>query len=658
MIETSSNTYERTGNMTGQSIAMGIEKGAMAHIMNVLTNLYKDREAACLREVTTNAFDAHVEAGVTRPVEVTLPSPLAPFLRIRDYGVGLSVDDITNIYAQYGASTKRETNEQVGSFGLGCKAPLTYCDQFTLVSRKDGVRVEVVVSRNSEGGGEMTVVDTRSTDEGNGTEVVIPAKAQNAFAAKAAIFFSYWAPGTVLVNGQPPKHIEGLRINKNQIVAQGYVDQIVMGNVAYPTTTRIPTGLASGHCLVTYVPIGSVTLPPSREALIDTDLTKATLKQAADDYARDSKGAIQREIDKAKTPAEAIALREQWERVLDGNSVRSAAGRHVYKYKGRDIPREFAPPMSKDATGADLYPIMLVPAYNRVLSRHSRVRAIQAESFGKMIWVYNYDRPTFTPGQKKKMNKWAEDNQISGFRDYVMSKAKPDIAYWIDNAVMVDWKVIEAIKLPRAKGVTTTGRIAGSYDAWVVDKDGTEEWKSQMSGDDVDQKRPIYHLRGGYYEAANMVKGLRALHPGGFTIVTMPANRLDKWKRLVPTSKDPAEAVRAAADKWAKSISKDKLMRLAMENHYGLTEALRKLDASKIDDPDLKEAIRVAGIKVDNLKETRVSFQRVGAHVQLRLPAVKNHLDKYPLLGNNRNAPTQHSYIYINAVYAAQKKGA
>ena len=73
---------------------------------------------AVLREVTTNALDAHVAAGVTRPSRST-PTELAPVLTIKDYGVGLSVEDIRNIFSQYGASTKRETNDQVGSLGLG-----------------------------------------------------------------------------------------------------------------------------------------------------------------------------------------------------------------------------------------------------------------------------------------------------------------------------------------------------------------------------------------------------------------------------------------------------------------------------------------------------------------------------------------------------------
>jgi sensor histidine kinase regulating citrate/malate metabolism len=126
MIATKNNSIQVESNVQGEKIAMGIDPAAMAHIMSILTDLYSDPEYAVIREYSTNAFDSHIEAGQTRPIEVTLPTDLAPFLTIRDFGIGLDAEGIESIYSLYGASTKRNTNDQVGMLGLGCKSALTY----------------------------------------------------------------------------------------------------------------------------------------------------------------------------------------------------------------------------------------------------------------------------------------------------------------------------------------------------------------------------------------------------------------------------------------------------------------------------------------------------------------------------------------------------
>ena len=98
---------------------MTIDPSGMAHVMAILTNLYANAPLAVLREYATNARDSHVAAGSDRPIEVDLPTDLNPSLVIRDFGVGLSEQEIIDVYARYGASTKRDTDDQVGAFGLG-----------------------------------------------------------------------------------------------------------------------------------------------------------------------------------------------------------------------------------------------------------------------------------------------------------------------------------------------------------------------------------------------------------------------------------------------------------------------------------------------------------------------------------------------------------
>src|SRR5690349_8174125 len=112
--------FKQSGSLPGESVKMSFDENSLGFLADVLINLYSDKEMAVIREYSTNARDSHIEAGVDRPIEVTTPSGLSFFLRIKDYGVGLSKEDIIKIYSKYGASTKRYTNKQGGMLGLGC----------------------------------------------------------------------------------------------------------------------------------------------------------------------------------------------------------------------------------------------------------------------------------------------------------------------------------------------------------------------------------------------------------------------------------------------------------------------------------------------------------------------------------------------------------
>ena len=110
------------------------------HAFQVLSGgMYKDRIGAIIRELSCNAWDSHVEAQNTKqPFDIFIPSKLSPVFYIRDYGTGLTKDEIETIYTCYFKSTKADTNKQLGCFGLGSKTPLSYTDQFSVTSCKDG----------------------------------------------------------------------------------------------------------------------------------------------------------------------------------------------------------------------------------------------------------------------------------------------------------------------------------------------------------------------------------------------------------------------------------------------------------------------------------------------------------------------------------------
>lgn len=165
------------GRSQGRSIRMRMNLAASGALMNKLTDMYDHPIQATVREVISNSIDATVTASIsnsdTPPIEVEVPSEFSPEFIVRDYGVGMSEYDIENHFAVFGGSEKEDDFNQIGSYGLGAKAPLSYCDQFSFETTKDGVTSKVVVFR-SEYGPETRIVSTENTGKDSGTVVKIP----------------------------------------------------------------------------------------------------------------------------------------------------------------------------------------------------------------------------------------------------------------------------------------------------------------------------------------------------------------------------------------------------------------------------------------------------------------------------------------------------
>jgi HSP90 family molecular chaperone len=97
--------------------------------------VYTYKERAVIRELACNAHDSHVMAGTTDvPFDVHLPTQLESWFSIRDYGTGLSDEDVRNVFSGIGISTKRDSNEVIGCFGIGSLSPFSVSDSFTVTS--------------------------------------------------------------------------------------------------------------------------------------------------------------------------------------------------------------------------------------------------------------------------------------------------------------------------------------------------------------------------------------------------------------------------------------------------------------------------------------------------------------------------------------------
>ena len=173
---------EKTKCETNMSGGTAFTILANAKVFRILSSgLYSNKEKAIIREVSCNAYDANVDAGNGNiPIEVHLPNALEPYLSIKDSGTGLTPEQMTNIYTQYGNSTKTNDNRMIGALGLGSKSPFAYIDSFTVISITNGIKNTYSCYIDGNGEPKLQPFGTgQETDEANGIEVTFPVKKED-----------------------------------------------------------------------------------------------------------------------------------------------------------------------------------------------------------------------------------------------------------------------------------------------------------------------------------------------------------------------------------------------------------------------------------------------------------------------------------------------
>lgn len=628
--------------LQGEKVGMSIDESALAHIMSVLTDLYSDPEMAVIREYSTNAYDAHVEAGVTRPIEITLPSNLSPYLVIQDFGTGLDIEDIRNIYSRYGTSTKRDTNDLVGTLGLGCKSALTYTDQFTLSGVKNGVCTQVSVSRDEDGSGSMTIVAEYETDEPSGVTITIPVKRWNSFTEKAGYFFQFWGEGTVLVNGEEPKRIEGIALDDDILAVRPNVlghHVLVMGNVPYPVD------LPFNFKVVARVPIGAVQFTPSRESLQMTSLTKQTIEEIVKRVEEGQQTAIEKIVAEASNKIEALRA------ALEAESLFRYKG--TLKYRKREIPAEFrVDPLSNDG---EIKTMTLVNAGRRRYYSNQETRSsFPINIVPKTIFITGYNQKNFTTYFRQKLNAWwrevKQEYSEMTVEHFLLVETLPN-SEWIDPTQVRTWEEVKATKLAQAK--RQDGRPAGAYRAYAGGSYVT------LQADEIDTTNPIFYFVGSYDSNTMLV---REENPNA-TFVELSSNRVAKFMRTFPTAKNVTEAAKEMAQTWADSLTEEECLALHLHDEGRYTRSLlNELDEARIDDPDLQMVIDLSRQDVSKtLLEQRKKYWYL---YELPEFTYDNPVEKYPLLdaymecGHYWNTEKQcsareHLYTYLNAAFAA-----
>ena len=315
---------------------------ANAKAFSILSDgLYSDKILAIIRELSCNAYDSHVDCGYPdRPIEIKLPNSLDPTFHVKDFGTGLSHEQIVGywtednneriyhggLYNTYFESSKQDSNDFIGALGLGSKSPFSYVSNFIVESRQNGIKRIYSCFKDNHGLPAVTLMGTIDTEEENGLTVKLSAKQSDnslfVTAAKKALMYFNPIPNIVGVSDFHPYYYNhtlsgtNWKLRESDYWANISGPQIVQGFVCYPIDKNIlgQESLSNAAKVLIktnidlFVPIGDVEVAASREQLSYDPRTLKNLVVLVEGIALELRKTIQQQFDDCKSAWEAGIL--------------------------------------------------------------------------------------------------------------------------------------------------------------------------------------------------------------------------------------------------------------------------------------------------------------------------------------------------------------
>ncbi len=240
------------------------------------TKLYSDPELAMVRELLTNAYDSHIAAGTTHiPIDIHFPTWEDDSFSIRDYGTGLSKEGVFDLYTVFFKSTKSNSNDFTGCFGLGSKTPFSCVSSFSVTSFFNGMAYFFICMKKN-GLPHVMLVKEEQIEEPNGFKIVLSGVDKCIY--KKAEEFLKFVPEIRVKSNRELNFPKGLRLldrvhlykdaikPHSVIIKQGQNTFLV--DIPGRGLNDITRMLSEYLTIVIEVPIGTYEVTPSRETLV------------------------------------------------------------------------------------------------------------------------------------------------------------------------------------------------------------------------------------------------------------------------------------------------------------------------------------------------------------------------------------------------------
>ena len=266
-----------------QEFKTSIDPKNLEFITTLLSsNLYSNPEQSFIREIVSNAWDSHVEAGTTdTPVIIRYKwgNNSSWEITIRDFGTGISPERFKNIFCNIGSSTKRESNEFIGGFGLGRFSSLACSNTVYITSYYNGIEYLYIMVKS---GNTITtnLVMQKPTEEKNGVEITIK-NIPNIHPYKRALKYIVFFPNIYVDGiGTDINDIKIKKFNNFAVASQSIELKLLLGNVLYPCDTTLISQESKDFIysiqytgIVLKFNIGELNITPNRESIIYTEDT-------------------------------------------------------------------------------------------------------------------------------------------------------------------------------------------------------------------------------------------------------------------------------------------------------------------------------------------------------------------------------------------------
>ena len=455
------NTAQTQGFSTKQS-------GKMFNLL--VSGLYSDKPQSITREIWSNAYDAHRDAGKEHvPFKVQFPSTFSPMFLCRDYGKGLSHEFMLTRYTVLGDSTKEDTNNAVGKWGVGRMAPLSYTNSFNVTSVYQGMVAHYVVQLGVDGGPELHVMaEPHTTDEPSGLTVSFPVERKDvpefASAADRVSLGFDTKPDTNKLHTWPELDVkadgEGYHIylakptkDSKRILDGAYAK---MGCVLYPIPRSNLKELQNTNIIMDF-DIGDLEVTASREGLSfgKNDPTKDNIEMKVDTIINGLHTATQNSLNTA--PTELMAMKTLYE-------LKGGMGYHL-------IPKLFNMGFTYNTKAIAASSVLRLPALSQVGVRLSS--GYSAYSYTKKNYVTSSNNASlnvsggvlFLQDTSKKVVRLR-----TRMWDYIQAQPSLDKGWaWVeyDGTLPDEVKAMEQV-VAMAKGIYKPVKVEDLHDAGPI----------------------------------------------------------------------------------------------------------------------------------------------------------------------------------------------
>lgn len=495
-----------------------IDTSNMNKIVAMLSsNLYSSPIESFIREITSNAWDSHIEAGNDEPVIITMEKDVIDSnnikVSIRDFGTGLSPTRFNEVFRYMGSSTKTESNDYLGMYGIGKMSPLAVTDMVYITSFYDGIKYDYLMYKNGMGIN-IDLIDKEETVEPNGVLVSVSIsnskerEIENAVTSQLMFFENVYFDNRVntyegdLFNNNKIKHYETFAVSKNL-----YQTKILLGKVLYPFDHFKLNGLTDDEIeLVNEINnsdiaikfnIGELDVNPARETL---HYTERTIRNIID------------RIKEVVVELHSLKYEEIGDEVCPNNLFKlNPSDRLLIK----DLSRVYDIPVYNKEVSVDGI-IINYDLLHKIINDLSIHKVNWSERFlqnGKIFLdrrenylddfvkssIYNYSPDTYTNIQKKYVRQTFNKGLLhKDWNEFAKTtQLKRDFIRFYQNKNK-DFKSISKVVY---KVVVDKMKSAGGYDLSGIDQDFIDSVKPEKRGVGVGVIKYYDHSRYGDYKA-------------------------------------------------------------------------------------------------------------------------------------------------------------